>query len=460
MSNTHTDIIKPDINSKEKKSPLTVYLRIKPSFQKAKNLEIVSKLDPHSHTISLLQPDSTKICHNYKFSHIFDQQASNSNITNKGFSEVTNHLVKGLNVTMMVYGITGSGKSYTMFGKELPSNIKDLNQQQNYEELQLGQCLPKPPLSLSNSSPKKDQNIQISKNTGLIEQILSQVMLLKTEQTNQWSNSKSSKKSKSKTKFNAEREDNSQTKRFTHKIIMSFLEVYNERVRDLINSGLNLAVMEDQNQNTNIVGLKRRELFSMEQLKAILTQGNCIRTTGQTKVNQVSSRSHALIIFYIEKYDNLHKTMRESKLTFVDLAGSERLDQTEAVGQRFVEGSNINRSLLALGNVITKLSSNQKNQEFVPYRDSKLTRILKDSLCGSTKTYMITCISLEQKHYDETIHTLNYASRARMITTSVTKNSFFVLDKDQSILQQHLPNGHQQQQQQQEVQQQFSIYQN
>jgi kinesin family protein 18/19 len=117
--------------------------------------------------------------------------------------------------------------------------------------------------------------------------------------------------------------------------------------------------------------------------------------------------------------------VRESKLTLVDLAGSERLDQTEALGQRQVEGSNINKSLLALGNVITKLSNNAKNVDFVPYRDSKLTRILKDSLGGSTKTFMITCISLEHRHFEETIHTLNYASRAKMIQTTVSKNPFF-----------------------------------
>lgn len=213
--------------------------------------------------------------------------------------------------------------------------------------------------------------------------------------------------------------------RYKYKVKMSFIEVYNEKVRDLINSGLTLAVMEDQYQNTNIVGLKKREVYSMRQMKAILIEGTRIRKIGQTKVNQVSSRSHALVIFTLEKHDLLNKTVRKSKLTFVDLAGSERLNQTEAVGLRLVEGSSINKSLLALGNVITKLSNLSSGKEFVPYRDSKLTRILKDSLGGSTKTYMITCISLECRHFDETIHTLNYASRAKMITTSITKNPFY-----------------------------------
>lgn len=135
-------------------------------------------------------------------------------------------------------------------------------------------------------------------------------------------------------------------------------------------------------------------------------------------------------MYYFQKFDLRSNKVRTSKLTIVDLAGSEKLTHTEAAGLRLVEGSNINRSLLALGNVITKLSISNKSQDFVPYRDSKLTRILKDSLGGNSHTYMITCISLAARHHEETLHTLLYASRAKMITTSVIKNPFFSLNRN------------------------------
>lgn len=216
---------------------------------------------------------------------------------------------------------------------------------------------------------------------------------------------------------------------YRYQLSMSFMEVYNEKVRDLINSGLSLTVMEDLGQNTNIVGLKKREVSSLAEIQKILKEANSLRSVGTTKVNSASSRSHAIVVYYFQKFDLESKKVRISKLTFVDLAGSERLTHTEAAGLRLVEGSNINRSLLALGNVITKLSLPGKLLEFVPYRDSKLTRILKDSLGGNSHTYMITCISLAAKHYEETLHTLLYASRAKMITTSVAKNPYFSLDQ-------------------------------
>jgi kinesin family protein 18/19 len=129
-----------------------------------------------------------------------------------------------------------------------------------------------------------------------------------------------------------------------------------------------------------------------------------------TGANQFSSRSHAILIIQIESHKRGDlDTIFYSKLQIVDLAGSERAASTENRGQRMIEGANINKSLLALGNCINILSDRSKAGNFVPYRDSKLTRLLKDSLGGNTKTIMIACVSPAYMAFEETINTLKYA---------------------------------------------------
>ena len=141
-----------------------------------------------------------------------------------------------------------------------------------------------------------------------------------------------------------------------------------------------------------------------------------------TGANQFSSRSHAILIVQLEGRSRATDTICYSKLQMIDLAGSERAASTENRGQRMIEGANINKSLLALGNCINILSDRNKVGSFVPYRDSKLTRLLKDSLGGNTKTIMIACISPSFMAYEETINTLKYASRAQNIRKKTTRN--------------------------------------
>jgi kinesin family protein 18/19 len=119
----------------------------------------------------------------------------------------------------------------------------------------------------------------------------------------------------------------------------------------------------------------------------------------------------------------------ESKLSFIDLAGSERVSLAQNMGLRITEGSNINKSLLALGKVINKLSE-KRNGVYIPYRDSKLTRLLKDSLGGNTRTVLITCITPNRGQKDETIHSLNYAFRAKKIKTDLKRNNFRKINND------------------------------
>ena len=144
-----------------------------------------------------------------------------------------------------------------------------------------------------------------------------------------------------------------------------------------------------------------------------------------TSANTFSSRSHAIVQINVEcrlKTKEVLDQVTVSKLSLIDLAGSERAATSDNKGQRMVEGANINRSLLALGNCINILSDKSKNGQFVPYRDSKLTRLLKDSLGGSTRTIMIACISPSYHCFEETVNTLKYASRARNIKKKARRN--------------------------------------
>ena len=191
----------------------------------------------------------------------------------------------------------------------------------------------------------------------------------------------------------------------------SFVEIYNEEVRDLlVNKSTKLDIREDPKKGTFVKDLTYVTLKDTEDIQRCLDRGNKNRHVGQTSMNDQSSRSHSLFTVYLEIEEN--NKIRCGKLNLVDLAGSERVGKTNATGQTFDEGKKINLSLTALGSVIDALSFNRKH---IPYKDSKLTRLLADSLGGNTKTVMFANISPASYNYDETVGTLRYASRAKLI---------------------------------------------
>ena len=216
-----------------------------------------------------------------------------------------------------------------------------------------------------------------------------------------------------------------QSKRCEFLLKLSYLEIYNEHVRDLLGSGKNLMVVEDPLKGILIPNLNEFEITSSSEAKEIIDSGNSIRVMASTSANQFSTRSHAVLQLTLEQKSidlNSKGTVICSKLCLIDLAGSERAASSENRGQRMVEGANINRSLLALGNCINILSDINKRGKFIPYRDSKLTRILKDSLGGNTQTIMIACVSPASSALEETSNTLKYAERARNIKNKVVQN--------------------------------------
>ncbi|KAI4472293.1 hypothetical protein M0802_016969 [Mischocyttarus mexicanus] len=218
---------------------------------------------------------------------------------------------------------------------------------------------------------------------------------------------------------------------------VSFLEIHNERVRDLLRidqtQSHSLRVREHPKRGPYVQDLSSHLVYDYSDIQECMVRGNTHRTTASTNMNDVSSRSHAIFtITFVQAGFSEGNMPSEtvSKVHLVDLAGSERANATGATGQRLKEGAHINKSLVTLGSVISALaevsssgdSSSSKRNVFIPYRDSVLTWLLKDSLGGNSKTIMIAAISPADCNYGETLSTLRYANRAKNIINKPTIN--------------------------------------
>ncbi|KAL1639220.1 hypothetical protein SLS58_008188 [Diplodia intermedia] len=229
----------------------------------------------------------------------------------------------------------------------------------------------------------------------------------------------------------------------TYSVHVSYFEVYNEHVRDLLahrtNPPVYLKIRESQTDGVYVQGLTDASVRSHADVDRLMKIGDLNRTTAATKMNDTSSRSHAVFTINLKQMQHSLLTdetiERSARMRLVDLAGSERAKSTEATGQRLVEGGKINKSLTTLGRVIAALAQNAgsgstsdgrprsghgKKRDVVPYRDSVLTWLLKDSLGGNSKTAMVACVA--PADYDETLSTLRYADQAKRIRTRATVN--------------------------------------
>ena len=297
----------------------------------------------------------------YTFDHAFDEDASQEDIYNLTISPLLDSVLDGYNCTIFAYGATGAGKTHTMFGTD--------------------------------------------NNPGIIPLCLYNL-------------------------FNIVENMNQEDKIITIK--MWYLEIYNENLRDLIkpSNDEQIDIREDPHKGSMVHGITEVTVRKSHEVLSILKKANKNRTTESTNANEISSRSHAVVQLFIEikdKNSGVQVEIKQSKLSLIDLAGSERASATQNKGIRLIEGANINRSLLTLGNCITALSDctdRGTKQLHVPYRDSKLTRILKDSLGGNSKTVMIANISPAVISFDDTYNTLKYANRAKNIKTHITKNTY------------------------------------
>ncbi|XP_064536098.1 kinesin-like protein unc-104 [Drosophila montana] len=279
--------------------------------------------------------------------------------------EMLQHSFDGYNVCIFAYGQTGAGKSYTMMGRQ--------------EEQQ----------------------------EGIIPMICKDLF---------------------------GRIQETETDELKYSVEVSYMEIYCERVRDLLNpkNKGNLRVREHPLLGPYVEDLSKLAVTDYQDIHDLIDEGNKARTVAATNMNETSSRSHAVftIFFTQRRHDTMTDLFTEkvSKISLVDLAGSERADSTGAKGTRLKEGANINKSLTTLGKVISALAEvaskkkNAKKADFIPYRDSALTWLLRENLGGNSKTAMIAAISPADINYDETLSTLRYADRAKQIVCKAVVN--------------------------------------
>ncbi|XP_007900346.1 kinesin-like protein KIF1B isoform X2 [Callorhinchus milii] len=294
--------------------------------------------------------------------------ASQNQVYNDIGKEMLQHSFEGYNVCIFAYGQTGSGKSYTMMGKQ-----------------------------------EKDHQ-------GIIPQLCEDLF----EKINDNSNADMS-----------------------YSVEVSYMEIYCERVRDLLNpkNKGNLRVREHPLLGPYVEDLSKLAVTSYTDIADLMDAGNKARTVAATNMNETSSRSHAVftIVFTQKRHDVETDlcTEKVSKISLVDLAGSERADSTGAKGTRLKEGANINKSLTTLGKVISALaevdnapskSKKKKKSDFIPYRDSVLTWLLRENLGGNSRTAMVAALSPADINYDETLSTLRYADRAKQIKCNAVVN--------------------------------------
>ncbi|EME46807.1 hypothetical protein DOTSEDRAFT_78951 [Dothistroma septosporum NZE10] len=217
-------------------------------------------------------------------------------------------------------------------------------------------------------------------------------------------------------------------------VSLSYLEIYNERIRDLLSDdpkGQDLSLRENSTHDVEVAELSTHKPQNVQEVMDMVIQGNAKRTQSPTEANATSSRSHAVLQVSVtlkdrdaETGETVSESVTCSTLRIIDLAGSERASATKNRGARLTEGANINKSLLALGSCINALCDTRTKH--IPYRNSKLTRLLKFSLGGNCRTVMIVCISPCSVHFDETQNTLRYANRAKNIQTKSVRNVFNV----------------------------------
>ncbi|XP_040894170.1 kinesin-like protein KIF21A isoform X2 [Toxotes jaculatrix] len=367
-------------------SSVRVALRIRPQLarEKIEGCHICTYVMPGEPQV-ILGKDKA-----FTYDYLFDMDSQQDAIYTTCTEKLIEGCFEGYNATIFAYGQTGSGKTYTM-GTGFDVNISD-------EELGI---IPRAVHHLFKGIEERRQAAQ---------------------------------------------EQGRPVPEF--KINAQFLELYNEEVLDLFDSTRDMKqkshikIHEDANGGIYTVGVTTRTVSSEAEMMQCLKLGALSRTTASTQMNVQSSRSHAIFTIHLcqvrvcasdnenetdNRVSNGNSEMDEyetltAKFHFVDLAGSERLKRTGATGDRAKEGISINCGLLALGNVISALGDRGKRASHVPYRDSKLTRLLQDSLGGNSQTVMIACISPSDRDFMETLNTLKYANRARNIKNKVMVN--------------------------------------
>lgn len=329
--------------------------------------------------------------HQFTFDHVYDQDASQQMVYERSAKDAVLSTLAGYNAAMLAYGQTGTGKTFTMEG----------DPRARHGNSAIG-ILPGdlPPVGDDRGAER-----------GIIPRAIEDI-------------------------FNRIKADTSTRSKYL--VRASYVQIYNEVISDLLKpERVNLHIREDKKRGVFVEGLSEWVVRTPDEIYGLMDRGASQRTTGATRMNELSSRSHAVFIVIVENSKlteeagqaELRQSFKVGKLNLVDLAGSERVGRSGATGVRLEESKKINQSLSALGNVIKALTE-PKGRPHIPYRDSKLTRILEDSLGGNCKTTMMAMISPALESFTESLSTLKFANRAKHIKNTAHINE----DLDQKSL--------------------------
>ncbi|XP_039346778.1 kinesin-like protein KIF7 isoform X3 [Mauremys reevesii] len=362
--------LKAEAQPRAEETPVRVAVRIRPLLPKEllHGHEACLHGDPETNEVTLGRN------RHFHFDAVFTESSNQESVYGACVQPLVEAFFEGFNVTVFAYGQTGSGKTYTI-GEASVSSINEDEQ-------------------------------------GIIPRAMAETFKLIDEND-----------------------------LIDYTVRVSYLEVYKEEFQDLLQvetASKDILIREDDKGNIVLYGVKETEVEGLDEVLSLLEMGNTVKHTGATHINTQSSRSHTIFTVTMEQRRGAgrlpHLTLHDgasalasgqvlaSKFHFVDLAGSERVVKTGNTGERLKESIQINSGLLALGNVISALGDPRRKCSHIPYRDSKITRILKDSLGGNAQTVMIACVSPSSSDFDESLNTLNYASRAQNIKNKAMVN--------------------------------------
>lgn len=330
----------------------------------------IEMIDP-AHLSEYAETTNMYTMHSFTFDHVFDQDSTQNQVYEITAQPAVMSVLQGYNATILAYGQTGTGKTFTMEG-----------------------------FKYTNQDPQR----------GIVPRCMEEIFRYI---------------------------ENGSNEKTTFMVRASYLQIYNEVISDLLRTErTNLHIREDKKKGVFVEGLSEWAVRSPSDIYSLIQKGALSRATASTKMNDVSSRSHAVFIIIVEQMviaadDNDEgKEIRVGKLNLVDLAGSERVRVTGATGKRLEECKKINQSLSALGNVISALTDHRQPKTHIPYRDSKITRLLEDSLGGNCITTMMAMVSPVIEAFGESLSSLKFANRAKNIKNDPIINE----DVDQRAL--------------------------
>lgn len=329
----------------------------------------------------------------FSFARVYPPEVGQDEIYNEVARPIVKDVMKGYNGTLLVYGQTGSGKTHTMFGA---GEAVGRERSGTISTALYG-------TAGDDRGPVRAQGGRANVNAGIIPRAVNQIFDM----------------------------IHSADEALEFEIRAMFVEVYMERVRDLLDHGnLNLQVREGPS-GFYVENCKLPYVSSAEEMMQLINSGVCRRVTAATACNEASSRSHCVLNITVKSVNHTKHVATVGKLFLVDLAGSEKVAKTHVDGMQLEEAKMINKSLTTLGHVIMSLADKQAH---VPYRDSKLTRILKDSLGGNSRTALVVCCSPSQFNDQETLSTLRFGARAQNVCNVAIVNKQLTAEELKGML--------------------------